>query len=80
MKKKSVKLIAVLLSILTVISSLPFSGMTVEAAAKPKLVKKSAKIAVGATTKIMVKNMPKGAKVSYKSAKKTLPPYQKKAK
>lgn len=72
MKKKRKRLVALLLSLLMVISLLPTTGLTVEAAAKPKLVKKSASIVIGGTSKIKVKNAPKGSKITYKSAKKNI--------
>lgn len=72
MKKKSIRFIAALLSLVMVISLLPANGMTAEAAAKPKLVKKTASIVVGGTAQAKLKNVPKGAKVTYKSAKKSI--------
>ncbi len=70
MKKRITGLIAILLSLLMAISSLPATGITVEAAARPVLAKKSASIVIGGTSKITVKNVPRGAKVSYLPAKK----------
>lgn len=55
-----------------VISMIPATGLTVEAATKPKLAKKSVSIVIGGTSKIKVKNAPKGAKITYKSAKKSI--------
>lgn len=72
MRKKSKRLAALLLSFLMVISMIPVNGLTVEAAAKPKLAKKSVSIVIGGTSKIKVKNAPKGAKITYKSAKKSI--------
>lgn len=72
MRKKSKRLIALLVSLLMVISLMPTTGLTVEAAAKPKLAKKSVSIVIGGTSKIKVKNAPKGAKITYKSAKKSI--------
>jgi len=80
MKKKSKRLIALLLSFLMIISMIPATGLTVEAAAKPKLAKKSVSIVIGGTSKINVKNTPKGAKVTYKSAKKNIASVSKKGK
>ena len=56
MKKKTKKLAALLLSLLMVISLMSGTGLTVDAAAKTKLVKKSVSIVVGGKTKIKVKN------------------------
>lgn len=75
MHKKSIKLAALLLSVLMVILMIPTTGLTVEAAANPKLAKKSVSIVIGGTSKIKVKNAPKGAKITYKSTKKVLLPY-----
>lgn len=72
MWKKTKRLIALLFSIFMVISLMPTTGMTVEAAAKPKLAKKSISIVVGGTSKVKVKNAPKGAKISYKISKKSI--------
>ena len=72
MKKKSKRLIALLLSFLMIISMIPATGLTVEAAAKPKLAKKSVSIVIGGTSKIKVKNVPKRAKITYRSAKKNI--------
>lgn len=63
-----------------VISLLPTTGLTVEAATKPKLAKKSANIVIGGTSKIKVKNAPIGAKITYKSAKKNIATVSKKGK
>lgn len=46
-EKKSKRLVALLLSLLLVISMIPTTRLTVEAAAKPKLAKKSVSIVVG---------------------------------
>lgn len=78
MKKTSIKFIAILLSLLMVISLIPTTGLTVEAAAKPKLAKKSVSIVIGGTSKIKVKNAPKKAKITYKSAKKNIATVSKK--
>lgn len=51
MRKKSKRLVALLLSLLLVISMIPTTGLTVEAAAKPKLAKKSVSIVVGGKAK-----------------------------
>lgn len=72
MRKKSKRLIALLVSLLMVISLMPTTGLTVEAATKPKLAKKSVSIVIGGTSKIKIKNAPKGAKITYKSAKKSI--------
>ena len=72
MRKMSKRLVALLLSFLMVISMMPDAGLTVEAAAKPKLAKKSVSIVIGETSKIKVKNVPKGAKITYKSAQKSI--------
>ncbi len=72
MHKKSIKLAALLLSFLMVILMIPTTGLTVEAAANPKLAKKSVSIVIGGTSKIKVKNAPKGAKITYKSTKKSI--------
>lgn len=72
MKKKSKRLIALLLSFLMIISMIPTTGLTVEAAAKPKLTKKTTSIIIGGTSKIKVKNVPKRAKITYRSAKKNI--------
>lgn len=78
MKKKTKKLAALLLSLLMVISLMSGTGLTVDAAAKTKLVKKSVSIVVGGKTKIKVKNVPKGARVTYKSAQKKVATVSKK--
>lgn len=78
MCKKSKRLVALLLSLLMVISLLPTTGLTVEAATKPKLAKKSVSIVIGGTSKIKVKNAPKGAKITYKSVKKNIATVSKK--
>lgn len=72
MRKKSKRLVALLLSLLMVISLFPTTELTVEAAMKPKLAKRSASIVIGGTSKIKVKNVPKGSKITYKSAKKSI--------
>ena len=72
MGKKKKRLVTLLLSLLMIISSLPTTELTVEAAANPKLAKKSASIIIGGTSKIKVKNAPKGSKITYKSAKKSI--------
>lgn len=72
MRKKLKRLIALLLSLLMVISLIPTTGLAVEAAAKPKLVKKSVSIVIGESSQIKVKNAPKRAKVTYKSTKKNI--------
>ena len=72
MRKKSKKLTALLLSFLMVISMIPINGLTVEAAATPKLAQKSVSIVIGGTSKIKVKNASKGAKITYKSAQKSI--------
>ena len=46
--------------------------LTFEAATKVGLVKNSVSIVIGGTSKINVKNAPKGAKITYKSAKKSI--------
>ena len=78
MKKKCTGFIAILLSLLMILSLLPATQMTAEAAAKPRLAKKSASITVGATTKIKVKNVPGNAQIIYKSAKKNIASVSKK--
>ena len=72
MRKKPKRLAALLLSLLMVISMIPTTGLTVEAATKPILAKKSVSIVISGTSKIKVKNAPKGAKITYKSAKKSI--------
>lgn len=72
MKKKLKKLLALLLSILTVTTLIRTTELTVEAAAKPRLDKKSVSIVIGGASKIKVKSAPKSAKVTYKSAKKSI--------
>ena len=78
MRKKPKRLVALLLSLLLVISMIPATGLTVEAATKPKLAKKSVSIVVGGKAKIKVKNAPKKAKITYKSAKKNIATVSKK--
>lgn len=78
MSKKMKRLLALFLSVLMVISLLPIMEMNVEAATKPKLAQKTTSIVVGGTSKIKVKNAPKGAKISYKSAKKSIATVSKK--
>lgn len=80
MRKKKKGLVALLLSLLLAILLLPTTGLTVEAAAKPKLAKKSSSIVIGGTSQIKVKNAPKGAKITYKSAKKSIATVSKKGK
>ena len=72
MQKKSKKLVAFLLSILVIFSLIPTTGLTVGAATQPKLAKKSVSVVIGGTAKIKVKNAPKGAKITYKSAKSSI--------
>lgn len=72
MQKKSKKLVAFLLSILVIVSLIPTTGLTVGAATQPKLAKKSLSVVIGGTAKIKVKNAPKGAKITYKSAKSSI--------
>ena len=72
MWKKTKRLMALLLTFFMVISVMPTTGMTVEAATKPKLAKKSTSIVIGGNTKIKVNNAPAGAKISYKSVKKSI--------
>lgn len=72
MRKKQKRLVALLLSLLMVISLLPTTRLTVEAATKPKLAKNSSNIVIGGTSKIKVKNLSKGAKITYKSANKSI--------
>ena len=72
MRHKMTKLVAVLLSLLMLISLIPTSGLTAEAAIKPKLTKKASTITIGSTAQIKVKNAPKGAKITYKSAKRSI--------
>lgn len=78
MRKKPKRLVALLLSLLLVISMIPATGLTVEAAAKPKLAKKSVSIVVGGKAKIKVKNAPKKDKITYKSSKKNVATVSKK--
>lgn len=72
MKKKTMRFIAMLLSFLMVVTAMPSVGTTVEAAAKPRLAKKSVSVVVGGTAKIGIKNAPKKAKITYRSAKKSI--------
>ena len=72
MKKKTMRFIAMLLSFLMVVTAMPSVGTTVEAAAKPRLAKKSVSVVVGGTAKIGIKNAPKKAKIAYRSAKKSI--------
>ncbi len=69
MKKISKRFTALFLSLLMVISMIAGNGITTQAAGTPKLLKKSASIAMGGTARIKVKNAPKGAKITYQSAK-----------
>lgn len=78
MRKKTKKLAALLLSLLMVISMIPTTKLAVEAAAMPKLAKKSVSIVIGETSKIQVKNAPKEAEITYKSAKKNIATVSKK--
>ena len=80
MRKKQKRLVALLLSLLMVISLLPTTGLTVEAATKPKLAKKSTNIVIGQTKTIKIKNKPKGAKITYKSNNKKIATVTKKGK
>lgn len=80
MVKKTKRLIALLLSLLMTISLIPATGFNVEAAAKPELTKKSVSIVIGEISKIKVKNVPKEAKITYKSAKKNIAMVSKKGK
>lgn len=48
---------------------LPAAGLSVKAAEEPQLVKKSGSVVVGGTIAVKLKNVPEGAKVSYKSSK-----------
>lgn len=78
MRKKASRWIAVWLAVLMVVSLLPAAALPVEAAAKPKLAKKSASIVIGETSRIKVKNAPKGATISYKSDNKKVASVSKK--
>lgn len=72
MRKKPKRLAALLLSLLIAISAVSVTGLIIEASAKPKLAKKSVSIVIGGTFRIKLKNVPKGAKIVYKSAKKSI--------
>lgn len=72
MRKKPKRLVALLLSLLIAVSMIPANGLIVEADTNPKLAQKSVSIVIGETSKIKVKNAPKGAKITYKSAKKSI--------
>lgn len=65
--KKSVKFIAVVTMISMVISS---TGVTTQAAGKPKLNKTSVTLKVGKSVKLKIKNKPKNIKVTWKSKNK----------
>ena len=80
MRKKSKKKFVLVLSFLVVITLIPAIGLSVEAMAKPKLVKKLASIVIGETSKIKIKNIPKSAKITYKSSKKSIATVSKKGK
>lgn len=55
-----------------VILIVPDTGLTIEAAVKPELAKMSGNIVVGGKTKIKVRNAPKRAKITYRSAQKNI--------
>ncbi len=72
MRKKLKRSAALLLSLLMVISMIPDTGLTVGAAVKPALAKMADNIVVGGKTKIKVRNAPKRAKITYRSAQKNI--------
>lgn len=72
MQKKSKRLAALLLSLLMVISMIPVNGLTVAAAANPKLAEKSVSTVIGGTSRIKIKNAPIGATITYRSAKESI--------
>lgn len=72
MRKKLKRFIAILLSLQMLLILIPAMGLNVEAATKIKLAKKSVSIVIGETSKIKVKNVPEGAKITYKSEKKSV--------
>lgn len=80
MKKLFEKVTVMVLIIAMVLTMMPVSMTNIEAAAKPKLVKKSASIVIGQTKAIKVKNKPKGAKVTYKLTNKKVATVTKKGK
>lgn len=80
MSKNSKKKFVLLLFFLMVVTLIPAIGLPVGATAKPKLTKKLASIVIGETSKIKIKNIPKGAKITYKSSKKSIATVSKKGK
>ncbi len=80
MKKIFEKVTAMIMIIAMVLTIIPVNITTVEAAAKPKLAKKSGSIVIGQTKTIKMKNKPKGAKVTYKSTNKKVATVTKKGK
>lgn len=80
MKKIFEKVTAMIMIIAMVLTIIPVNITTVEAAAKPKLAKKSGSIVIGQTKTIKIKNKPKGAKVTYKSTNKKVATVTKKGK
>lgn len=64
-----------------IISSVLFStGISTNAASKPKLKKKSGSVVIGKIVKIKIKKLPRKAKVTYKSSKKSIASVSKKGK
>lgn len=72
MRKKLKRFMVVAVFFLMVISMLPNTVLVVEAASKPVLAKNSVSIVIGGTSAIKVKNALKGAKITYKSNKKSI--------
>lgn len=72
MQKKAKRLVALLLSLLMVISMIPVNGLTVAEAANTALAEKSVSTVIGGTSRIKIRNAPIGAKITYKSAQKSI--------
>ncbi len=74
------KIMSLLLSTLIISSIFVTMSISTNATSKPKLKKKSGSIIIGGTVKIRIKKLPKKAKVSYKSSKKSIATVSKKGK
>lgn len=72
MKKFLKRLTAIVMVVIMIFTVAPANIKNVEAASKPKLSKKSTNIVIGQKKTIKVKNVPKGAKVTYKSNNKKI--------
>lgn len=80
MREKLKNVRVFLLFLFFVFLLVPVTGKSVEAAAKPKLAKKSVNIVIGGTAKIKIKNTSKRAKITYKSTRKSIAAVSKRGK